>query len=86
MEFDPATSSAYIATGQILQQNTAQFSSGLSGSYAFLNTGWDSSAHARIACDGVHSASAGNFSNGEQYCNESGVITGPTTGITGAYE
>jgi hypothetical protein len=41
IEFEPATSSAYIASGQILQQNTAAFSAGLSGSYVFGYAGWD---------------------------------------------
>ena len=44
MEFDPATSSAFIASGQILQQNTDDFSAGLNGGYVHLMTGFDSTA------------------------------------------
>ena len=93
IEFDPATSSAFIATGQIFQQTTAttpstsNFTAALSGGYAHLLTGWDTSGNGgRIACDGVKTDSAGSISSGEQYCNDEGSVpSGPTTGITGSY-
>jgi hypothetical protein len=101
IEFDPATSSAFIASGQILQQNPADFSAGLNGGYVHLMTGFDSTPISgsiyypkggRIACDGVHTdsgngTSGGTISAGEQYCNVEGVTasTGLTTGITGTY-
>jgi hypothetical protein len=100
MEFDPPTSSAFIATGEILKQTPSNFSGGLNGGYVHLLTGWDttniaSSFYApnggRIACDGVktasgNGASGGTFTNGEQFCNDEGVApSGPTTGLSGTY-
>jgi len=97
IEFDPANSSAFIATGQLFQQTTsttasASSFSALSGGYVHLLTGWDTGGSGgRIACDGVKtdtptSGGAGTIASGEQYCNDEGVApTGPTTALTGSY-
>jgi hypothetical protein len=87
MEFDPPTSTAYIATGQIYEQDTASFSAGLNGGYTHLLVGVDPTDGDRIACAGVHTSSGGNISDSEQTCNEAGTITqtGPTAGNVGSY-
>lgn len=87
MEIDPANSSAFIASGQIFQQNTAALSAGLSGGLAHLLVGWDSTNNLRIACAGVHTNSGNNITDSEQTCNEDGTITqtGPTAGNVGTY-
>jgi hypothetical protein len=83
IEFDLPTSSAYIATGQILQQDPTSFSTGPSGSYAFSLVGVDSTA-ARSGSIGVVTATGGNFSNGEIDINDAGK-TSHYTGMTGTY-
>ncbi len=87
MEFDPPTSTAYIATCQIYEQDTASFSAGLNGGYTHLLVGVDPTNGDRIACAGVHTSSGGNISDSEQTCNEAGTITqtGPTAGNVGSY-
>jgi hypothetical protein len=97
MEFDSGTSGAYVATGQILQQTTSNFSSTLSGGYAFLVTGWATnpvglngavSGSGRIACAGVDTYSGGAITAGELYCNDRGVTPiggNPISGVTGSY-
>jgi hypothetical protein len=87
MEFDPANSSAFIATGQIFQQTPADFIVLQGGAYVHLLTGWDSTTHGRIVCGGVHTNSGGNISNSEQTCNDAGTVTttGPTVGSSGTY-
>jgi len=92
IEFDPANSSAFIATGQIFQQTTsttpsASNFSALNGGYVHLLTGWDSSHSTRIACAGVDTYSSPYVSNSEQDCNDGGnfVTTGPYSGNVGTY-
>ena len=87
MEFDPPNSTAYVATGQIYEQDAASFSAGLNGGYTHLLVGVDPTNSNRIACAGVHSSSGGNISDSEQTCNEAGTITqtGPTAGNVGSY-
>jgi hypothetical protein len=87
MEFDPANSSAFIATGQIFQQNPSDFFVLQGGAYVHLLTGWDSVTNGRIVCGGVHTSSGGSISNSEQTCNDAGTLTttGPTVGSTGTY-
>jgi hypothetical protein len=87
MEFDPANSGAFIATGQIFQQNPADFLVLQGGAYVHLSTGWDSTTHGRIVCGGVHTNSGGNISNSEQTCNDAGTVTttGPTVASSGTY-
>jgi hypothetical protein len=87
MVADPPTSNAYIATGQIFQQDTASFSAGLNGGYTHLLVGADPTTNERIACAGVHTSSAGIISDSEQTCNQAGTVTqaGPTAGNVGSY-
>jgi hypothetical protein len=84
IEWENANSSAYIATGQIVQQTPGSFSSGLSGSYAFSVVGWDSSVPGRLGCVGVMNASGGALSNLEEDCNSAGTTFAATAG-TGTY-
>lgn len=84
IEFDAPTSSAFIASGKIYQQNASTFSTTLSGGYVAFFTGWDSTVPGRIACANVKTASGGNFTNGEQDCNDSGTLS-HLTGLTGTY-
>jgi hypothetical protein len=91
MEFDPASPSAFIATGQIFRQTTSPpLAIGAflpDGGYVHLLTGWDSSTHGRVVCGGVHTNTGGNLSNAEQTCNDAGGVThtGPNTGTVGSY-
>jgi len=90
MEFDPATPSAFIATGRIFQQTTSPPLVGgaclANGGYVHLLTGWDSSTPGRMVCGGVRTNSGGNISNAEQTCNDAGVVThtAPTAGTVGS--
>jgi hypothetical protein len=84
IEFENPTSSAYIASGQILQQNAASFGSQFSGNYVFVQTGVDaSSANARIGAAGVLSVSSGSITTGEMDVNEAGTPT-HFTSVTGS--
>jgi hypothetical protein len=85
IEFEPATSSAYIAAGQILQQDPTSFSSGPSGNYVYDMAGWDASKLARCAIVGVGTASGGTFSNVNQDADDGGTVTNDMTAITGTY-
>jgi hypothetical protein len=86
MEFDPANSGAFVATGQMFQQNSADFIVLQGGAYVHLLTGWDSTK-GRMVCGGVHTYSGGNISNSEQTCNDAGTVTttGPIIGSSGSY-
>jgi hypothetical protein len=78
IEWDSPNSSAYIASGQILQQNPSLFSSGLSGSFVFRTLGWDPSVTGgRTACIGIIVANRAAFSSLEQYCNDAGTVATP---------
>jgi hypothetical protein len=85
IEFDPPTSSAYIAVGQILQQTAADFSSGPSGSYVYGLVGWDPSVPARMSVVGVLTASSGAFTNMNEDVDDGGTLASDVTGITGTY-
>jgi hypothetical protein len=84
MEWGEATASAYVASGEIMQQDTAEFAGGLSGSYAHRDVGWDSSVPGRLACAGTRSVSAKSFSAIEEDCNDAGTVTNATGG-SGSY-
>jgi hypothetical protein len=75
-------SSAFIATGQLLQQTASDFSGGLSGNYAVEQIGVDH--RGRIDIVGVMSASGGSLTNGEVDQNEAGT-TSNITGMAGTY-
>ncbi len=84
VEWDAPSSSTYFAaTGQFQQQTAADFSSGLSGSYAFENSGVDSSSE-RVGVVGVLSVSNGSITAGEFDVNDAGT-TANGTGATGTY-
>ncbi len=74
-------SSAFIASGQLLKQT---ISGGLSGAYVFSIAGEDHSGPVPIACAGVMNGSGGNFSAGEEDCNDGGTAD-HETGMTGVY-
>ena len=90
-EFDPAGTSSFIASGQILQQTTSAFSAGPAGNFAHLVSGWDSSNGTRIACAGVLTRTetdggAGNVGGLDQTCNDGGAYSNVTlSGTVGSY-
>lgn len=87
MEFDPASPSAFVATGQMFAQVPSDFPAGLNGGYVHFLAGWDNSTGGRIVCGGVHTNSGGNISNVEETCNDKGNVThtGPVTSNDGSY-
>ena len=83
IEWEAPTSSAYIATGQLLQQTTPFTAP--SGKYVFSNSWVDSnSTPGRFSSAGVLTASGGNFSSGEVDINDAGTLS-HYTGMTGTY-
>jgi hypothetical protein len=84
IEFDSPSPWAYIAAGQILQQDPTSFTAGPSGSYAFGSVGSDPFFSARVGVVGVMTASAGTFTNLEQDINAGGIVS-HMTGLTGTY-
>jgi hypothetical protein len=77
-------SSAFIATGHILQQTASDFSSGLSGSYAVEESGVVSSNGSRLGAVAVISASGGSITTGEMDMNDAGSLINMTL-VTGTY-
>ncbi len=85
IEFDTPNPSAFIATGQILQQTPVDFTAFLNGSFVFRTVGWDSGAGGgRDVCVGVLTAFKGIFSNLDEECNDNGTAAN-LTGGTGTY-
>jgi hypothetical protein len=78
IEFDTPSTSAYIASGLILQQNPSAFLFPLTGSYALRTSGWDSSTSGRIACVGLVTGTKYQFSFLEQDCNDNGTVSNTT--------
>ena len=71
IEWDSPSSSAYIATGQILRQDLSSMAEGLSGGYVFRTIGWDPSAQGgREVCVGVLTAGNNTLNGLEQDCND----------------
>jgi hypothetical protein len=86
IEFEPPSSSAYIASGELFQQNSSVFSGGLSGSYAFGWTGWDPDELQAADAVGVMSASGGQITSFQMTVNDGGTIIPTAPGvITGTY-
>jgi len=79
IEFDTPSSSAYIAAGQILQQNSSAFIAPLIGSYSLRTAGWDPSTSGRFACVGYVTGASFNFSYLSQDCNDNGTASNTTT-------
>ena len=84
IEFDTPNPSAFIATGQILQQSPAAFANVLSGTFVFRTIGWDPSAPGRDVCVGAVVAVSLTLSNLDEECNDAGTASNPTGG-TGTY-
>jgi len=78
IEFDNPGATAYIASGQMLQQNPTAFLFGLTGTYALQASGWDSSAPGRVACVGLLTAAKFQFSSQERDCNDDGTVSNTT--------
>jgi hypothetical protein len=82
IEFDSPGASAYIASGQILQQSVSAFLFPLTGSYALQTAGWDPSTSARVACIGIVTGANFKFSYLEQDCNDNGTVSNSTNTYT----
>lgn len=81
IEFDDPGAAAYIAAGQILQQNSSAFIIPLTGNYGLRTSGWDPATSARLACVGVVSGSNYKFGFLEQDCNDNGVLSNTTSNL-----
>lgn len=76
IEWDGPSSSAFVATGQLLRQNSSAFPGGLSGSYVYRTVGWDPAPlGGRDICMGVLTAAGNTFYSMEQDCNDAMNIT-----------
>jgi hypothetical protein len=74
IEWASPSASAYIATGQLLRQNSV--AGGLNGSYVLHTVGWDPSPQGgRDVCAGVVSASGNTFTSLEQDCNDAWTLS-----------
>ncbi len=91
IEFDEPGPSAFIAAGQILQQNPAAFIFPFTGAYSLKTAGWDPSvslnvpapvAHPRIACAGILTGDKYEFGFLEEDCNDGGTVTNTTQTFT----
>ncbi len=82
IEFDNPGASAYIATGQVLQQTPAAFLFPLTGSYALRTDGWDPSTSGRAVCVGIVSGTSYKFGSLQQDCNDNGTISISTNTYT----
>jgi hypothetical protein len=82
---DPASSAYIVATGHLLQQTPSSFSGGLSGHYAFAQSGMGSvSSSTMFGAVGVLSADSGSFTAGEMDLNAGGTTLN-LPGLTGTY-
>lgn len=76
IEWDNPSTSAYVATGQLLRQSSSAFAGGLNGSYTFRTVGWDpTTLTGREACAGVIGATGNTFYAMEQDCNDGATVT-----------
>jgi hypothetical protein len=87
IEWDSPSTSAYIATGQLLRQTASVFAAGLTGSYVFSTVGWDTSPlGGRDVCVGVLSAAGNTFNTLEMDCNDAWTLSNTTaSSAAGAY-
>jgi hypothetical protein len=86
IEFEPATSSALVASGEILQQNPSTFAAGISGDYVFGWSGWDPNSAQPAAAVGVMTDNGGQITSFEMVVNDGGNVFGiPTGDTTGTY-
>jgi hypothetical protein len=81
IEWDSPNSSAYIAAGQIVQQTSGSFLTGINGSYVFRTAGRDiSQTGGRTSCLGYLVAHLFVVSGAEQDCNDAGNTSDPVPG------
>jgi hypothetical protein len=86
IEFDNPGPNAYVASGEILQQNSDAFVTTLTGSFSLKTAGWDFSTSGRVACVGIVTGAKLRFSFLEQDCNDDGTVSNTTnTGLTTTY-
>jgi len=97
IEFDSASSHAFIASGPIIQQTTTTTPSAgdfasLNGTYVHVLSGWDSSGSGgRIVCAGIHTNIGATISNSQQDCNDNNggsanlTSTGLVSGTVGSF-
>ncbi len=87
IEWASPSSSAYIASGQVLRQSPASFALGLNGNYVFRAVGWDPSTQGgREVCVGVLAASGNTLSNLEEDCNDAwNIISSAAPSVAGTY-
>jgi hypothetical protein len=92
IEFDPASNSAYIASGPLLQQTTTTTPSAgnfaaLNGTYVHVLSGWDSSnSGGRVVCAGIHTNVGTAISNTQKDCNDNdgGSANVTSTSVAGS--
>jgi hypothetical protein len=84
IEFDDNTGSGTRVAGIVRLQDSTAFSTGLSGSYSFGFSGWDS-VGSRFAAAGSVGASSGVLSSNAADINDGGALQSALTGGTGAY-
>lgn len=75
IEFETPGSTAYVASGQIVEQTPADFVYNIIGSFALQTSGWDFSTSGRIACVGSVAAASNKISYLQQDCNDNGTVT-----------
>lgn len=76
IEWASPSTSAYVASGQLLRQTASSFAGGLSGSYVTHSLGWDTSSQGgRDACVGAISVSGHTLNAFEQDCNDAWTIS-----------
>jgi hypothetical protein len=81
IEFDTPSPTAYIASGQMLQQNVSAFLFPLTGAYSLRTTGWDSSASGHLACVGIVAGNSFKFGYWETDCNDNGTVSNITNSL-----
>ncbi len=84
IEFDDSTGSGTRASGIVRLQDSSVISTGLSGSYSFGLSGWDS-AGGRYAAAGSLTASSGTLSSVAADINDAGALQSAVTGGSGTY-
>jgi hypothetical protein len=79
IEWDSPSASAYIASGQLLRQDSSSFTAGLEGGFVFRTVGWDPTpTGGRDVCVGALSAGGNAFNSLEQDCNDAGNVSSPS--------
>jgi hypothetical protein len=84
VEFDDSTGQGTRASGILRAQDTASFSSGLSGLYVFGMSGWNS-AGGHYAVAGSTHASSGTLSSTAADIDNAGTLSSQLTGGSGAF-